>query len=470
MGIVAAFAVPHPPLAIPGVADEDKPEVRHTLEAYEEVGRRICELAPDTVFVASPHATSYRDYIHVSPGMHASGSFASFGAPQEAIQVDYDAELVERICSLVGREGVRAGTQGEQDPALDHGTMVPLHFVRKAYEEAGYPMPLVVRCGISGLSPADHYKFGRVVALASEYAGRRVVFVASGDLSHRLKEDGPYGYDPAGPLFDSLVCGAFSSGSFLSLLTADPGMCEAAGECGLRSFQMMAGVLDETPVTAQLLSYEGPFGVGYGIASFVPTGQGGADPSRDFLSAYGSWYRSQMARNRANEDAFVSLARQSLETYVLTGRRMAVPEGLPDEFYERRAGAFVSLKENGELRGCIGTIMPQRSTLAAEICANAIAAGTSDPRFPEVTADELDDLVYDVDVLSDPEPCDLADLDPKRYGVIVSTPDGRRGLLLPDLDGVDSVAEQVSIAARKGGIALGRDEASFERFEVARHL
>ena len=134
------------------------------------------------------------------------------------------------------------------------------------------------------------------------------------------------------------------------------------------------------------------------------------------------------------------------------------------------AGAFVSIKKFGELRGCIGTILPCRASLAEEICANAISAAAHDPRFPRVSADELDDLVYDVDVLSVPESIDSEkDLDPRRYGVIVSAADGRRGLLLPDLEGVDTISEQVGIAARKGGIDLGRDAYSLERFTVTRH-
>jgi AmmeMemoRadiSam system protein A len=166
------------------------------------------------------------------------------------------------------------------------------------------------------------------------------------------------------------------------------------------------------------------------------------------------------------------LARLSLETYVRERRRITPDEkpGLPAELLSIRAGAFVSLKKDGELRGCIGTIAPTQDNLAEEICANAISAGRHDPRFPPVTAGEMDELVYDVDVLGAPEAVKSADqLDPERYGVIVSCADGRRGLLLPDLDGVDTVAEQLRIAAAKGHIDLKRDDCLLERFEVVRH-
>ena len=135
----------------------------------------------------------------------------------------------------------------------------------------------------------------------------------------------------------------------------------------------------------------------------------------------------------------------------------------------RRAGAFVSLHIHGQLRGCIGTISPMTANLASEIISNAVSAGNYDPRFSPVREDELPFLEYSVDVLSSAEPIDsMAELDVKRYGVIVSC-GGRRGLLLPDLDGVDTPEQQVDIARRKGGI--GKNEPyTLERFEVVRHV
>jgi len=156
---------------------------------------------------------------------------------------------------------------------------------------------------------------------------------------------------------------------------------------------------------------------------------------------------------------------------VKTGKRIAPDASLPAELTEPRAGCFVSLKEDGELRGCIGTIAPTWANLAEDLCANASSAGTRDPRFSAVKESELPELVYSVDVLGDPEPIDgLSELDPRRFGVIVSTSDGRRGLLLPDLDGIDTPEEQVKIAARKGGINPKEEDVQLERFEVVRHI
>lgn len=472
MAIVGAFAVPHPPLIIPGVADGRERGIAATVAAYEEVGRRIAELDPDTLVISSPHATLYRDYFQISSGPGARGSFAQFGAPQAAYSARYDTELIDALVKGCRRAGIAAGTDYERDSRLDHGTMIPLHFVGRFARRD----PAVVRIGLSGQSAGEHYRLGMQVQRAARELGRRVVYVASGDLSHKLVAEGPYGYVAEGPRFDELVTGAFAKGDFLALLTVDPSLAERAAECGLRSFQMMAGALDRTSVTAELLSYEGPYGVGYGVAAFLPQGAEGADESRALLEAYEAWRTDDLARRKAAEDPYVQLARASLEAYVRDGRRVRPEEAaaaghVPQELRDRRAGCFVSLKVDGQLRGCIGTIEPTRASLAEEICANAISAGTRDPRFSPVRAVELGDLVYDVDVLGAPEPVSSPDeLDPVRYGVIVSCADGRRGLLLPDLDGVDSVDEQLRIAARKGRIDLDQDEVRLERFEVVRHL
>lgn len=170
---------------------------------------------------------------------------------------------------------------------------------------------------------------------------------------------------------------------------------------------------------------------------------------------------------RTDDDPLVNLARETVEEYIRAGRVKPVPLTTPPEL-EARAGAFICLKKFGQLRGCIGTIEPTQPNLAAEIVQNAISASTRDPRFEPVRERELADLEYTVDVLGLPEPAEsLADLDPKRYGVIVES-GHKRGLLLPDLEGVDTVEDQVTIAMQKAGIYDG-EPIKLYRFEVRRH-
>lgn len=164
----------------------------------------------------------------------------------------------------------------------------------------------------------------------------------------------------------------------------------------------------------------------------------------------------------------VELARRSIETYVLSGKIIAVPCDLAPEL-KRKAGTFVSLHDSrGRLRGCIGTIEPCEENIAAETIHNAISAATRDPRFPPVSPSELEDLEIEVSVLNPPEPISgLDELDPKRYGVIVVS-GHRRGLLLPDLEGVDTPEFQVEIASEKACIRAGAPRQLY-RFSVTRH-
>jgi len=164
----------------------------------------------------------------------------------------------------------------------------------------------------------------------------------------------------------------------------------------------------------------------------------------------------------------VELAKETIRSYVCTGSTPDLPKNLSPEL-RGRAGVFVSIhKKDGSLRGCIGTFEPATPNIATEIIQNAVSAATSDPRFPPITPEELDDLDISVDVLSPPERVySLSDLDPKRYGVIVRS-GWRCGLLLPDLEGVDSAEQQVSIAMRKAGILPG-EEIELLRFTVKRH-
>lgn len=462
MPMLGAILTPHPPVLLSEVGRGKELEIEATDRAMRAAAEEVARWGPDVLIVSSPHTILYGDYFHISPGSSGVGSMAAFGAPQVRIEAQYDAQLRDEIVRGAQAAGLEAGTLGERDPQLDHGVLIPLSFLRRA----GVVCP-IVRMGLSGFSALAHYRLGRCVAEAVRALGRRAVFVASGDLSHKLRSDGPYGFAPEGPVFEKAATEAMASGDFLQFLTMDPSLCERAAECGLRSFQMMAGALDGLTVAARLLSHEGPFGVGYAVGLFRVTGR---NEARCFAEACEQAQRARLKERRDREDAWVRLARLSLETYVRTGQRLgSLPDDLPEELTGQAAGAFVSLHTGGRLRGCIGTTVPTAENVAWEIVQNAVSAGTRDPRFPAVRADELEDLEYSVDVLGRAEPVDSPDqLDPKRYGVIVGY-GNRCGLLLPDLDGVDTVEQQIDIARKKGGIRE-TDPYTLQRFKVVRHL
>jgi AmmeMemoRadiSam system protein A len=350
--------------------------------------------------------------------------------------------------------------------------MVPLHFFGRAAgndgDDGGADSAAkgaqVVRIGLSGLSREMHERLGEAVARVAEELKRPTVVIASGDLSHKLLASGPYGYAPEGPEFDRQLCDALANGDVAAMMALDPDLSEAAAECGLRSFIMMGGALKGAASTlgfaSELLSYEGPFGVGYAVAAYelaLPESL----PIALARRALQSFFERGGRRPKLDTPAIVAFLREQRET----------PEGAAyfEQLARRRAGAFVSLHEDGALRGCIGTIAPATECVLAEIVHNAVSAALEDPRFPPVQEDELLHLDIKVDVLAPPEPVsDLSMLDAERYGVIVSS-GWRRGLLLPALEGVDTPAEQIAIALAKAGIA--EDEAyDLERFEVVRYI
>ena len=460
MGIVGAAAVPHPPLIVPAVGRGEERRIWRTIAAYQEAARSLLALQPECLIVTSPHAPLFRDAFHVTTDDTLKGSMSQFHAPKERLSARCDTTLAAAIIDEANKAGILAiGSEYYRDD-MDHATYVPLYFIREAYREANpdatadLPCP-IVRIGLSGFTPDVHRAFGQAIARAIEATGRRVCFIASGDLSHKLLAEGPYGFAPEGPVFDAKIGEIFASGDLNGLFTMDEDFVDAAAECGLRSFQIMAGAIEGLPLDIRMLSNEGPFGVGYGVATCLPVGTDSSKPCNSEADA--------------NIDPCIALARLSVETFVRTGQPAALPADVPAELLERQAGAFVSLHEHGELRGCIGTIAATCDSIAQEILQNGISACSRDPRFDPVQPDELDFLEYSVDILGEAEPIDSpAQLDPKRYGVIV-TKGWKRGLLLPNLDGVDTVEYQLAIAKQKAGIHPTDTNVQLERFEVVRH-
>ena len=462
MSVLGAIMVPHPPIILPEVGRGEEKKITASDRAYRKAAALVAELRPDTIIVSSPHSVMYADYFHISPGKGARGDMGQFRAPQVRFHVSYDEEFTKELSGLAESKDFPAGPLGERNRELDHGTMIPLYYIDQYYKDYR-----LVRIGLSGLPLTDHYRLGQMIRQTAEKLDRRIVFVGSGDLSHKLLAEGPYGFTAEGPAYDERIMDVMGRAAFDELLDFDGSFCEKAAECGHRSFCMMAGALDGLQVEAEKLSHEGTFGVGYGICTYRVTG---ADPGRKFLQQWEERRRQSLEAKRQSEDPWVRLARSEVEAWVNEHRRIGLPADLPGEMRSERAGVFVSLHKEGRLRGCIGTIGPTQSCVAEEIIENAISASTRDPRFSPVRREELDALEISVDVLAEPEKIhSKEELDVRRYGVIVSK--GRkRGLLLPNLDGVDSVEEQVSIALRKAGLSERETDYELERFEVVRHV
>ncbi|MGS0765714.1 AmmeMemoRadiSam system protein A [Syntrophomonas curvata] len=462
--ITYAALSPHPPLLVPEIGGERIKDVAGSVAGMRQMARELADSCPETVIFITPHGNVFADAISALADSQLKGDFSNFGNHNQGTSCKNDKALLKNIALRAGSADISmvlldqdTALRNQLNPRLDHGVLVPWYYL----EEAGLVEVNIVPISVAFLSLLELYRFGTIIRDAADALGRRVAIVASGDMSHRLKDEGPYDYHPDGKRFDAEVKTCLEQGDVAAFLNISEELRSNAGECGYRSLVIMFGALDGRGFTPKVFSYEGPFGVGYLVAGFLPEAEG-----KSLLEELQQKKREEISQSRDNESIPVRWARMILENYTRYREIPPIPQEM-EVLRQQRAGTFVSLKKNGQLRGCIGTTEAVYGDLAQEIARNAISAGTSDPRFPPVGAEELDDIIYSVDVLGEAEPCSREDLDPVKYGVIVSK-GRRRGLLLPDLEGVDTVEEQVYIALNKAGIAPSEDY-KIERFRVTRY-
>lgn len=246
---------PHPPLLIPDIGGSHRERVHATLAGMQQLAAAVGER--DTVVIVSPHTPVYRRTFTVKSSPRVHGDFRDFGSPHVRQDYETDIEFVQAVVAAGERNG--CPIEPVDDPLLDHGVLVPLHFVR-------------TRRLVSLSIVADHRQhraLGETVRSACEDLGRDVLFLASGDMSHRLLPGAPAGYDERAQAFDERVAELLAKGDFDELGRLDPELVDRAGECGLRSLIALGGFLgDEAARDPRVFSYEGPFGVGYLVAGF----------------------------------------------------------------------------------------------------------------------------------------------------------------------------------------------------------
>lgn len=417
MSLVYSAFVPHPPIIVPEIGRGQEQACVKTIAAYRQIALAVLESQAQCVLIISPHAPLLERGVAVLSAERLQGSFDMFGISGLDLSFPNEFELMERAAALPGAQM----WQGK----VDHGALVPLYYLKKAGWEGS--------AILMGMPLVEVESYGAQVGELLRSYPKSCALIASGDLSHRLREDGPYGFDPAGPAFDREVVAALHRDAG-RVKAISPDLAEAAGECGFRSLRLALAAQEGS---VQVLSYEGPFGVGYLVAELYRS------------SKLAQWARACL-------------------THHLQGKDIAQLTLPSDPEFQVRRGCFVTLKKHGELRGCIGTTEGWQEILALEIAHNAVAAGTEDPRFRPVEPEELPEIRFSVDVLGELEKVrEIGELDPWRYGVVVEAR-RRRGLLLPHLEGVDTVEEQVRIAKQKAGLAPD-EPVQLWRFEVERH-
>lgn len=443
--IAGAAFLPHPPILIPEIGNGEEGFASETQVGFQKVIEDIKETKPDVLILFTPHGSATHHLLAVNDSYEYNGNFATFGVPRLAMKV-YSDESLRKMIMTFGKEKGLSMTSNRIK--LDHGALVPLYFLQKA----GIRLPMVhLSVGWADLHEA--YEAGMKLGSMLEACEKKVLILASGDLSHRLKETGPYGFHPKGPVFDQKIKDAFDNNHLTSLLDIDTDLIEAAGQCGLIPFLIASGMLASLNVNTTCHSYQSPYGVGY-LCGFAKISK----------------------ESRQKHHPAVLLAKATIQQYVEEHSVLDLATFKKDfsnnPFIARaanvKAGAFVSIHSKGRLRGCIGTIESVHDNLLAEIVANAIEAATRDPRFQPIEAHELDQLEIKVDEMGPLESVSSKrDLDVQMYGVVVES-GYRRGLLLPALEGVEDVDHQIAIACSKAGIGLSENYHIY-RFKVTRY-
>ncbi len=392
--------------------------MRATAEGIRELDGILSTVDATLAVVISPHSPSSMTSLPVRRAARASGDLSRFRAPQVRVEAQVDVMLAAALVADGQRAGFSLTWAEETD--LDHGVVVPLHSLPRTMANK--------RCiflGVSGWPLNRFVEFG--VWLQTRLRDRSAVLIASGDLSHRLTPDAPYGFRAEGPVFDRLVIDALRGRHWEQIESLDADLVEEAGECGLRPLAILLGAGRAAGLNSQVLSYEGPFGVGYPVVAF--TRSAAPDVSLDIQA----------------------LGRHAIDTYLRTRRLIDPPEPIPVEL-QAPSAVFVTLRKDGELRGCVGSVRPTESTAAHELIRYAVASAVRDPRFDPVRLDEVSALMIKVQLLDPPEPVsDIAALNPHTYGLIVRRGD-RQALLLPGIDGIETPEQQVLAACEKAGI------------------
>lgn len=474
MQSIDVFFLPHPPIAIPEVGQGRERAINKTLDGYRTIAQKIKKIKPETIVVITPHGHSFSNGISLIGTPYVQGDLSGFGVMEVSMSKKINLPLThliqmaweEKDLVSVVLNNEMANSYGVQ-VKIDHGALVPLYFVDEVYD--GYQLVHVTPCG---LSAREHYNYGVAMKDVITNFDESVVVLCSGDLSHALTNDGPYTYHPYGKIFDTLVAEAITDQSPEKLLKLTPKEISDAAQCGLNAYLLGFGMVDGYEYYSEVISYEGPFGVGY------LTGYLANDFTTRIKSKQIQWDEEAIKAyedKKMIEDGFVKIARATIEYYVRTSKSISreaaiaqVDEDTINILMNQKAGAFVSIHKEGNLRGCIGTVDAVCEDLLDEIMNNAISASSSDPRFNPIEERELMALEIKVDRLYPPEKiASMQDLDVEKYGVIVEE-GHRRGLLLPNLEGVDTIEQQVEIAKKKAGIKKDNSFTLY-RFEVERH-
>ena len=437
--IVFACLMPHPPIVVPGVGNGREREAELTVGSMKEVAERLVRVEPHTVVVISPHSPRRQGCFGLWGGERLTGTLRRFGCDWVRVDLPPDIEFADRLTIEARTEGVQVWHIEEGE--IDHGAVVPLYYLI----EAGWRGPTVI-FGLSLHGEEGVGEMGRAIASTARACGRRTALLASGDMSHRLKPDAPAGFHPEAHRFDEEFIRLVGEGSYEKTDQIDERLQSLAGEDVVDSSRVVFSAVEYDSSGGGVLSYEGPFGVGYGVAVLYEAGIE-ENPGRIRRKPGGD------CGNRVeceDETILPRLAREAVEREISGGGDSTNPVFSP--FLLQKKGVFVTIRNReGILRGCRGYVSSDRS-LVETTRKSARSAAFSDYRFSPVDAEELPKLTFEVSILERLEEVeDLDELDPELFGVVVKSKDGREALMLPGIEELDTVEKQLCAVREKAG-------------------
>lgn len=439
MSIPCAALMCHAPIVIPALGGSRGQACSKTTTAMRKVAKEVLAHKPEVIVVISPHAPRAARSWAVVHDAEIAGTFSRFGRTDLGLTLEGAPHAAQALSRVAQEHGLSIEAARGDD--LDHGALVPLMFLT----EAGFSgRVLILSLPYPGTDQEE--RFGHIIAQAAASCGERWAIIASGDMSHRLTGDAPAGFHPRAKEFDLTFVKNLRQKDLRAATSVDPRLQALVAEDVVQSTRVAAAAVGYVASGLTVYSYEGPFGVGYCEAMLF----------------------SERAQDRAADvdsppPRLVDIAHDAI-VHALAGTHYQVPELAAP--WDAPHAVFVTLRSpDGELRGCIGRTEPVFRSLALEVADCAVAAATRDHRMPPVEKRELTRLGIEISVLEPPESiADASKLDPKRFGLVVSQGE-RRGVLLPEVEGVDTVDDQLRIAMRKGEISVDGPY-RLERFRV----
>lgn len=482
MSVYATYFLPHAPILISNIGNNQTEQAQKTVTALERISNEIAKINPDTIVIISPHGPIFNDAISIYQLNHYRGDFEQFGVKELAVSFEKDDKFIEALLKENdSQEGLfyplldQEFEMFQQFPKLDHGILVPMYFLKKA----GVQSKIV--CMSYGIFSYEKLmEHGLMIHKTSEALNQKTLIISSGDLSHTLTDCGPCAYHSSGEKLDLIICEAFENHSpYAPFLTKNSLIMEAE-ICGLNPFAIGIGAFIGRGIESTLLSYEGPFGVGYMVASIKEN----KNAPLDHYSKFKIQRNRENAQKRLEEHFYAKIARacivhfqntQRVPRTYLTSNGVKVENQFfkfPFDVFEsdlrETSGIFVTLMHMGNLKGCMGCVRPNGQQLLDLLVDFSINAYAFDSRFEPLDPQLIDELEVHVEILSPLEKVlSKEDLDPKAYGIFIEGK-GRHGVLLPNIHGIGSVDEQLTIACNKVGIRVDEIE-TMHRFSTSKY-